>query len=228
MKQHLFYFLAISTTLFLYSCSNIEPTPPPPPPKCDVNLEEVFLVVDTTYALEGENNVGIDLFWTSIDSAVSYTITTNPGENVIVIPAPDTTVSIESILPLNADFFASLSATLANGAVCGPVTLSAGYCNGGGTADDILQIVNWPELCDGNTCDFVRFLRKNIKDCNGNFVDPIPWNLRNGLYYKRQDVCDCLTDNGAMSVCDGVESLRLNPCLQSLPKCLKHDYQPCN
>lgn len=228
MKQNLFYCLAILAILFLYACPNPEPIAPPTPPECNVNLEEVYLVVDSTYALNDTNSVGLDLFWTPIDSAVSYTITTNPGENVLVVAAPDTTVSIETVLPLDTEFSASLSATLANGAECGPVTLSANYCNGGGTVEDILQVVNWPELCDDSDCDFIRFLRKNVRDCNGTFMDPIPWNLRNGIYYKRKDVCDCLTDNGAMDLCDGLEAQRLNPCLQSLPKCLKHNYQPCN
>jgi len=227
MRKSSFYLFLILTTFLLYACPPIEPNPDPTDVVCTANLENITLGVDTTYVPEDGNGVNIGLVWDAIDSAVTYTVVIEPGEQSYTVQAPQTSVLASTNLELNQPFSASLTAQMQNKATCGPILYKSIYCNGGGTVDDVYRTVDWDNICNNSECDFLRFRSRDIEDCDGNLVDPLPWRLRGGTYYKRADVCDCLTNGGTLSVCDGVKDLRLNPCLESLEKCLKHDYLPC-
>lgn len=228
MKKNVFYLLAIITSFFLYACPSADQTTvEPTSTKCKENLENVTLGVDSTYVLAGANTVTIKLVWDPIPNAQTYNLAIIPGEETYQVSGEETSAEVASSLELNAPFEASLTALMADGSTCGPIFYKSSYCNGGGTVDDVPLAPDWNFICSESSCDFLKFTSRDVKDCDGDLVDPLPWRLRGGTYYKRADVCDCLTNGGTLSVCDGVKDLRLNPCLESLTKCLKHDYIPC-
>jgi len=239
MKTTSHSLILVLATFFLYTCSNMDPnrnaesTEDIKPSKsrkvsvCTANLENITQGVDTISIPEDKNGINVSLVWDAVDSAVTYTVIIEPGEQKYTVDAKQTSVVVPTSLKLNDSFTAKLTIQMENGATCGPILYAAAYCNGGGTVDDVYRTVDWDNICNNSTCDFLRFRSRDIEDCDGDLVDPLPWRLRGGTYYKRADVCDCLTNGGTLTVCDGVKDLRLNPCLESLDKCLKHDYQPC-
>lgn len=245
MKKNLSYLFLLLLTFLLYTCSNLDPnrntesTQSSEPEKniqssrnriasvCTENLKNITLGVDTTSLLKGKTGMNVNLVWDAIDSAATYTIAIEPGGQRYSVDAGKTSLTAATNLKLDESFSASLTTTMKNGTTCGPIVYRATYCNGGGTVDDVYRTVDWDNICNNSSCDFLRFRSRRIEDCNGDLVNPLPWKLRGGTYYKRADVCDCLTNRGTMSICDGVRDLRLNPCLESLEKCLKHDYRAC-
>ncbi len=227
MKQKLLTLIVAATILLFFGCPPPQEEPTPDSPLCAVDLEDYNFWVDTTYNLQGDS-VGIDLIWEPVEGAEEYVIATSPAGDTFTVPHPDTTLSIIQVLPLDTPFEAILTINMADDSECGPVMINANYCNGGGTVDDVSTVVDWDFMCGASTCDFIKFKSRDIQDCNGSLMDPLPWRLRGGKYYKRTDLCDCLTDNGTKAVCDALNaSNKLNTCLNSLQACLKHDYVPC-
>lgn len=225
MKKNALLCTVLMFTVLFFGCPDVGSVDPVDP-VCTTDLENISFGVDSTYVQEG-SSIGLDLIWNAVDSADSYIITTIPAQDTFNVQGNDTTLSIVQVLELEMEFEAQLSVKMLDGSTCGPILLKASYCNGGGTVEDVVPLVNWEELCNESECDFIRFISRDIHDCNGTLLDPIPLRLRKGIYYKRDDTCDCLTDGGTLDICDGVAAARLLPCLESLPKCLKHDYDPC-
>lgn len=237
MKKNSFYLLLFLTTFFLYACPSAEPnnnnltettnSASNIPTERKGTSEDTTLGVDTTYVSDN-GQVNISFVWEAVSGATEYkVVVTSDGQDDYIATTTETTVVVPTNLQLNQEFTASLTATMNDRSIYGPILYRSSYCNGGGTVDDVFRSPDWKKICNESSCDFLRFRSRDIEDCTGTLVDPLPWRLRGGTYYKREDVCNCLTSGGTIDVCDGVKDLKLNPCLESLTKCLKHDYQPC-